>query len=662
MLKAVLLNTWRKGQDWQKAKSSLRFWNVIVLGIACLLGAIAVLQYRWTEQLSGAMERRIRSNLDSSMTQWSLDLYGRLSSICVALQVGPDSGAFGIWNDYLQRYVFWSQKAKEATLIENIHSDPALIESIYIWETSNRLHPQLHLLNPQTNRIEDVAAPEILNPLLARLRARSLTLPQALRAWEMSVPAAKATAGMSLPVGIPNSPITGWQFDESIPAIVHPLVHHDNADHHTETINFSADKPVDWIVVVLNWKTIGERILPDLSKRYFSDKDDAAYSLAIVSGGTPSRVIFSSDDISRNLGNSLPDSSMNIFGPPPESIEGHVWESLKNAEMRKQGDSTSFSGPAWFPVIQYESGTPPWLLVVKRRTGSLESVVNRVWRANLATGLAILLLLAVSVTLVIFATRRLHRIALLQMNFVASVSHELRTPLTVMISAAENLADNVVEDPAEIQEHGEVIIGQGRMLMDLIDRILLFAAGSSGKHLQALRPVHVADVMKQVRRNVARLVQTAGIEVEERIPADLPPVMADPGLLAQCLQNLIVNAIKYRGDSHWVGLSAELHPGSGRMREIWINVQDHGMGISEQDLIYVFDPFYRSPEMLETHVQGTGLGLTVAKRCITDMGGRLVAASKLRQGSTFTVQLPVAESFQRESTLSGSVIARGGSE
>jgi len=64
MLKAVLLNTWRKGQDWQKAKSSLRFWNVIVLGIACLLGAIAVLQYRWTEQLSGAMERRIRSNLD----------------------------------------------------------------------------------------------------------------------------------------------------------------------------------------------------------------------------------------------------------------------------------------------------------------------------------------------------------------------------------------------------------------------------------------------------------------------------------------------------------------------------------------------------------------------------------------------------------------------
>jgi signal transduction histidine kinase len=661
MLKGVLLNTWRRGQDWQRAKSSLRFWNVIVLGIACLLGAIAVLQYRWTEQLSGAMERRIRSNLDSSMTQWSLDLYGRLSAICVALQVGPDSGAFGIWNDYLQRYVFWSRKAKESRLIQNIQSDPALIDSIFIWETSNRVQAQLHLLNPQTNRIENASAPERLNPLLARLRARSQTLPEALRAWELSTPTAVAE-GDSLTTGTPNISMTGWQFDESIPAIVHPLVHHAHAEQHADAMNFSAVEPVDWIVVVLNWTTIRERILPDLSNRYFREKDDADYSMAVVSGGTPAQVIYSSDKNFPNRTDSLPDSSMNIFGPPPESVEGQEWESLKNAEIRKLGDRRSFSGPTWFPVIQYESGTHPWLLLVKRRTGSLEAVVRRVWRANLATGLAILLLLSVSVTLVIFATRRLHRIALLQMNFVASVSHELRTPLTVMISAAENLADGVVEERSEIQEHGGVIIGQGRMLMDLIDRILLFAAGTSGKRLQVLRPVHVADVLKQVRRNVARLIQTSGIEVEERIPADLPPIIADPALLAQCFQNLIVNAIKYRGDSKWVGLSAEIHRGSGRDREVWIHIEDHGVGISEPDLLHIFDAFYRSPEMLGTHVQGTGLGLTVAKRCINDMGGRLIAVSKLREGSTFTVQLPVAESSQLESTLSGSVAHRGGSE
>jgi len=141
--------------------------------------------------------------------------------------------------------------------------------------------------------------------------------------------------------------------------------------------------------------------------------------------------------------------------------------------------------------------------------------------------------------------------------------------------------------------------------------------------------------------------------VEERIPEELPPVMADPTLLVQCVQNLIVNAIKYRGESKWVGLSAELHTDSGHANEIWIHVQDHGVGISESDLHHIFDPFYRSPEMLGSHVQGTGLGLTVAKHCITEMGGRLIVASALHEGSTFTVQLPVAEPFEpafREAT------------
>jgi len=646
MLKGDLFNTWGRGQDRQWAKRSVLFWNVIVVGIAGLLGAAAFLQYRWTEQLSAGMERRIRSNLDSSMTQWSLDFYGTLSAVCVALQVGPDSGARDIWRDYLQRYVLWSGKESAQTPIENIRSNPALIESIYIWETSHLTHPQLHLLNPRSNRIEDVTVPQRLDSLLDRLRARSQTLPEALRAWELPVqPPSRAAATMeSLPAGILNRSMTGWQFDEDIPAIVHPLVHHADGEQHGNAVTPSADKPVDWIVVVLNWDTIRERILPDLSSRYFGSKEGVDYSLAVVSGMAPPRVIYHSDEHFPSLGQSFPDSSMNIFGPPPESIEGQGWESLKNAERRRLGDWPNSSGPGWFPVIQHESGTQPWVLTVKRRTGSLEAAVKRVWRANLATGLAILLLLAVSVTLVVFAARRLNRISILQMDFVASVSHELRTPLTVMISAAENIADRVIEEPSEIREHGGVIIGQGRLLMDLIDRILLFAAGTSGRRLQALRPVHVSDVLKQVRHNVARLVQTAGIQVEEQIPVDLPPVMADPSLLAQCFQNLIVNAIKYRGENKWVGLSAELHADSGRAREIWVHVQDHGVGISMSDMPHIFDPFYRSPETLGTHVQGTGLGLTVAKRCITEMGGKLIVASKLHVGSTFTVQLPVAES------------------
>jgi len=658
MLKGEMFNNRGSGQDRHRGKTSVLHWNVIVLGIAVLLGAIAVLQYRWTEELSAAMESRIETDLYSSMTQWSLDFYGRLSAICVALQVGPDSGARDIWNDFLQRYVVWSRHDGEQEPNEKVESNAALIENVYIWETSKQLDPQLHFLNPRLKRIEDVVAPQQLDSLLARLRARSQTLPQALRAWEnSSSPLSDPTGTVLVPPGdVLNTSMTGWQFDEKIPAIVHPLLHHPRWEQHGSETSPSEAKPVDWIVVVLNWNTIRRQILPNLSKHYFHSKQEVDFSLAVVSGGTPSRVIYSSDQHFPDVGQSSPDSSMNIFGPPPETIESGGWESLMNAASQKAGNWRNFSGPGWFPVIQYESGTEPWVLLVKHRNGSLEAAVKRVWRVNLATGLAILFLLAVSVTLVVFAARRLNRIALLQMNFVASVSHELRTPLTVMISAAENIADGVVEERSDIRQHGGVIIGQGRLLMDMIDRILLFAAGSSGKSLQALRLVDVSDVLKQVQRNVARLVEAAGVEMEKRIPEGLPPIMADPVLLAQCFQNLIVNAIKYRGASNWVGLSAEIHVNSGQSPEIWVHVQDHGIGISESDLPHIFDPFYRSPGMLGTHVQGTGLGLTVAKRCITEMGGRLVVVSKLHAGSTFTVQFPVAESSQLTSLVSASGI------
>lgn len=613
-----------------------------MLGIAGLLVTIAAMQYRWTKQLSTAMETQVRSNLDSLMTQWGLDLYGNLSGICIALQVGPDSGAHEGWHDYLGRLILWNRANAEKTSLENLRSNPALIQAIYIWETSER-QPRLHLLNAQSNRIEDPEIPKRLEPLLARLRERSQSLPAALRAWELARAEDSSDDRLSRSSQQLNDyPMTGWQFDESIPAIVHPLVDHDRPDRHVDTVSATPHDPVDWIVIVLDRQTIEQRIFPELAKRYFSGQNGLEYKLAVMSAQPSDRKLYSSDENFPGSTLAGADSVMNIFGPPPQSIEGHAWESLRNAEQHRHSDWHSFSGPGWFPVIEYQGGTQPWLLVVKRRGGSLAAVVTRVWRTNLMTGLALLLLLAVSVTLVLLASQRLNRIARLQMNFVASVSHELRTPLTVMIAAAENLSDGIVAERGDVREHGGIITRQGRILMDLMDRILLFAASSAGKTLQSLRPVEIAEVIKQVRQNVERLLPSVGVRIEENVPVNLPRVQADPIALAQSLQNLLVNAIKYRGSSDWIGLSAELHEAPGERAEVRIHVADRGLGIKQSELLRIFDPFYRSPDLLSTHVQGTGLGLTVAKRSITDMGGRLTVVSTFGQGSTFTIHLPVA--------------------
>jgi signal transduction histidine kinase len=132
--------------------------------------------------------------------------------------------------------------------------------------------------------------------------------------------------------------------------------------------------------------------------------------------------------------------------------------------------------------------------------------------------------------------------------------------------------------------------------------------------------------------------------VEQNIQPDLPPVLGDPVALCQCVQNLVVNAIKYRGQGNWIGLTSELQGSRDSAREIVIHVQDRGIGIHESELQRVFEPFYRSPEILASHVQGTGLGLTVAQRSIIEMGGELTVASAVGVGSTFTIHLPVAES------------------
>ena len=613
-----------------------------------LLATIGVLQYRWIKQIDTAMEMRARSNLKSIMTQWNRDFYGGFYSICGALQVGSDSGAHDNWVDYLQRYSNWSNKHAQQGPMENIYLHRAMISKIYIWETSQSTNPTLFLLKPDSQRIDEAAIPSLLEPLLSRLRERSENLQVALGAWQLPSSPQSSVGAASQPqppVGLRHA-YEGWQLDENTPAIVHPLVHHVPPSAQPGNPAPGDNGPVDWMVIVLDLDTIQSKILPQLANRYFSGQHGLDYKLAVIAAGEPPRVIYSSDPGFPERDSTAYDATMNVFGQPPEIGESRLWEFGENHQSPRRDDLPSFTGPGWlwFPVLQYQSGKAPWMLVVRRRAGSIDAVANRVWLTNFVTGLAVLLLLAASVGLVVVATRRVHRLAQLQMNFVTAVSHELRTPLAVMLSAAENISDGVVEKPSEVREHGRIITGQGRRLSDLVDKILLFAASGAGGNLQSRRSVEVPEIVDQVLENLAEPMRSAGIHVEQHIPPDLPCVLADPGQLVQCLQNLVVNAMKYRGRSNWIGISAELERCDPSAREIRISVQDRGIGIRDSEQQRIFEPFYRSPDVLATHVQGTGLGLAVVQRSVTEMRGRLMVSSAVGIGSIFTICLPVAES------------------
>jgi signal transduction histidine kinase len=281
--------------------------------------------------------------------------------------------------------------------------------------------------------------------------------------------------------------------------------------------------------------------------------------------------------------------------------------------------------------------------VLQNREGRFDAAVNQVWRSNLLTGGAVLMLLAASMVLVVVASQHAQKLANLQMDFVASVSHELRTPLAVILSAGENVRDGLPEGRKAFMEQGSVISEQANQLMELVDQVLRFASTSKGALRRDSSAIQVTTLVDSALRNTSELLQKVGFRVEMHVPTDLPHVVGDLSGLTQSLQNLIVNAVKYSEDERWLGITAETGIDLNGRPEVRISVADHGTGISSAELTQIFHPFYRSPRAVAAQIRGTGLGLAIAKRNAEAFGGHLSVNSEVGVGSVFTLHLPIAE-------------------
>lgn len=236
------------------------------------------------------------------------------------------------------------------------------------------------------------------------------------------------------------------------------------------------------------------------------------------------------------------------------------------------------------------------------------------------------------------------KLAKMQMDFVASVSHELRTPLAVICASAQNIADGVVDEKEQLAKYGSVIGHHSRQLTELVNQILLFASTHEGRQRYVLRPLQAATIIQSVLTNTRELAEEAGVMVEQTVEPDLPAVMGDLSAICQCVQNLVLNAVKYGGNHPAVAIRAlrgKVEGGHGD--EVRISVEDHGIGIEGTELEQIFEPFYRSPAVTAAQIHGTGLGLPLARNIAEAMGGRISVVSKLGVGSRFTLHLPVGQ-------------------
>jgi signal transduction histidine kinase len=222
-------------------------------------------------------------------------------------------------------------------------------------------------------------------------------------------------------------------------------------------------------------------------------------------------------------------------------------------------------------------------------------------------------------------------------QFLAAVSHELRTPLTSIISFSELLRGEAGGLSVDGIRFLDIIERNADRLLQLIDDVLMLNRIEAGGLPLDLTEVSLPDLAAEAVKSVAPLAGRSGVTVQVDA-GDGPPVLADPRRIAQVLDNLIGNAVKF---SHVDGLVRV------RLRyadDTWrMDVSDTGIGIPPEEAARLFGPFMRASNARIAGLPGSGLGLAIVKVLVEMHDGHVTVDSVLNEGTTVSVFLPAHE-------------------
>lgn len=234
------------------------------------------------------------------------------------------------------------------------------------------------------------------------------------------------------------------------------------------------------------------------------------------------------------------------------------------------------------------------------------------------------------------------RLEKMRRDFVANVSHEIRTPLSMMQGYSEALLDGMASSPEESSELVQVIhdesLRMGRLVKDLLDLARMEAG-----HTDMLKAqVDVGELLERVYRKFSVRAKERDIMLELKRPEqELLLGAADEDKLEQVLTNLLDNAFRHTPADRRISILAGTVVLEGRSL-VEIAIRDQGAGINPEDLPFIFERFYKADKArLRGESGGTGLGLAIVKNIVESHHGSIYATSKLGEGTTFTLRLPV---------------------
>jgi len=233
-----------------------------------------------------------------------------------------------------------------------------------------------------------------------------------------------------------------------------------------------------------------------------------------------------------------------------------------------------------------------------------------------------------------FLVTRLNNLEKARRQLLANLVHELGRPLGAIRSGLQALLRGAKQDPELLDE---LLVGmdeQVRRLQTLLDDLAHLHDQVLGTLELDRQPLALSQWLPRTLRPWLAAAQEQKQQYETVVPADLPTIAADPTRLAQAIDNLVNNAIKYTPVGGKITVSA-----GSKGNEAWIRVSDNGPGIPAEDQPHVFEPFFRGDQ--EPRIkEGMGLGLSITRDLIIAHGGHLELDSQAGKGSNFTIWIP----------------------
>jgi two-component system phosphate regulon sensor histidine kinase PhoR len=250
-------------------------------------------------------------------------------------------------------------------------------------------------------------------------------------------------------------------------------------------------------------------------------------------------------------------------------------------------------------------------------------------------------------TLVVLSDRTRERaVERMRADFAANVSHELRTPLASLIGFVETLRGPAADDPPAQQRFLEIMAEQGARMNRLIDDLLSLSRVELTEHQAPSEPLDLAELIQRMVAGFEPRLAERNVQLAVRIDDDLPIVAGDADQMAQVLQNLLDNGLKYGRDGGVLRLDVVVAEPGNRWpsrRGIVVAVADEGAGIPKEHLPRLTERFYRVDKGRSRAVGGTGLGLAIVKHIVNRHRGQLLIESEVGKGTTVSVWLPLAQ-------------------